>query len=131
MHRYARAASIAHHLVDDDIVELNCHSHRFSFRLRIWRSRAGPSIVLASQLTEGAPPCWLRTRLANLAYSAYLCYPEAGMLYFEAEKSPGARLVQVAFESLGFGLRRQLVSPTERARDWRELEEIVGSEVSI
>lgn len=131
MHRYARAAGPARHLVDDDLVELTYRGHRFSCRLRVWRDRSGPSVVLASRLPGGVPPSWLRLRLANLAYRAYLCFSEAGMLYFEAGDTSKARLVQVAFESSGHGLRRQLVRPVERSRCWRDLEEIVGSEVSV
>lgn len=133
MHRHARRQGLKHHLVDDEVVELPFQGHRFAYRLRVWRSRGGPAIVLASQLHGGAPPCWMRTKLANLAYRAYLGFSEGGMLYFEAEAEAtpgGPRLVQVEFEAVGHGLRRQLTRPAERQRRWEDLRSIVGAEVT-
>lgn len=130
MHRYARVGDSKKYLVDDDIVELTFRGCRFSYRLRVWRSHGGPAIVLASQLPSGAPPSWLRSKLANLVYQAYLCFPEQRMLYFELSLSPSKRVVQIVFEDFGHGHRRRLFRPAERSLCWREFQTIVGSAVT-
>jgi hypothetical protein len=127
MHRQAEDAGARHHLVDDERIELHFHGDRFLYRLRIWRSRNGPAIALASQVPGGAPPACLRSKLANLAFQAYLGYPAEGMLYFEEEPTPdGPQLVHVDFRRLGHGLRGRLIEPVERPVRWDDFRAIVG-----
>jgi hypothetical protein len=130
MLRFARNTGITSHLVDDEIIEVAFRGHRFSYRLRIWRARGRPAVVLVSQVPRGAPPAWLRSRLANLAYRAYLGFPSEGMLYFEDEESPGGRrLTRVHFATLGPELRRHLVEPVEQLARWDDLHRVLGCEV--
>jgi hypothetical protein len=130
MHRYAQDAGSKNYLVDDEVIEIRFEKHLFRYRLRIWRNKIRPAIVLASQLPGGVPPSWSRSTLANLAYQVYLAFPEKGMLYFESESEPeGPRLLQITFNLLGHDVRRRLVEPVQRSRRWCDFCSIVGSEV--
>jgi hypothetical protein len=131
MFRPAHVGGTKNHLIDDEIVEIAFRGDRYLYRLRIWRSKGGQAIVLTSQVPGGAPPGWLRSRLANLAFRAYLVFPPEGMLYFEHERTrDGHRVAQLAFSSIGLGLRRHLVEPVERFLRWDEFCSLVGYEVT-
>lgn len=130
MNRDARGAVVKSFLIDDELVEVLFRGDRFPYRLRIWRNKGGPAIVLTSQVPGGAPPACLRSRLANLAFRAFLGFPAEGMFYFEDERTQGGRrLLQVKFHSVGHGLRRHLIGAVERPMRWDDFFSIIGSEV--
>ena len=118
------------YLTDDEILEVAPYDRPCSFRLRIWRSKASPAIVLISQLAGGVSPSWSSSYTANLVHRAYLGFPEQGMNYFEDEVIFGERrLFFVRFRTFGQALRRCLTWPVRHDFDWIELEAMVGGEI--
>jgi hypothetical protein len=102
-----------------------------TFRLRIWRGKAGPAVVLASQLIGGPSPSWSSSQLANLAFRVYLGFSPAGMLNFEDETIVNERaLFALSFKPLGHLDRRYLPQPVRRLFRRCCLEDIVGEPVA-
>jgi hypothetical protein len=131
MSRQIRNLSPSRYLTDDEIVEITMHGEWCAFRLRIWRAKTGPSIVLASQVTGGASPSWASSRLANLANQVYLGFSTERTLNFEDEIVRGERrLFLVEFTSHGHGLRRYLTHGIRRTYRWSILEDLVGGAVA-
>jgi len=118
------------YLTHDEIVEITLREERCQFRLRIWRGKESPAIVLASQMTGGASPSWASSRLANLAYQVYLGFTADRILNFEDEViHRERRLFVLEFASFGHGLRRHLGQPSRRTFHWSDLEAMVGGAI--
>jgi hypothetical protein len=119
-------------LTDDELVGISLDGDRRSFRLRIWRGKACPAIVLVSQLARGPSPSWSSSQVANLIQQTYLGFPVEGLLYFEDEIILGERrLFRVSFVTFGQGLRQWMTSPNRYASCWSELEELVGEAIPL
>jgi hypothetical protein len=119
------------YLTDDEIVEVFSGGKREAFRLRIWRGKALPAIVLASQIVGGSSPSWSSSHLANLAFRAYLHFPDADMLNFEDETIVSERrLFFLEFRQFGHAHRCCLTEPIRRPFNWRCLEDIVGEAIA-
>lgn len=119
------------YLTDDETAEVTIQGACYMFRMRIWRGKPGPAIVLASQVIGGASPSWASCRLANLAYRVYLGFPEDCMLNFESEVIRGEhRLFLVEFTPHGHGLRRCLTRAVRRPFRWATLEDLIGGAVA-
>jgi hypothetical protein len=118
------------YLTHDEMVQVVSCGETCSFRLRIWRGKACPAIVLVSQLAGGPSPSWSSSQAANLIHRVYLGFPAEGMLYFEDEAVLGQRkLFLVEFRVLGQGPRGYLTWPSRHDFDWLDLEDMVGGEV--
>jgi len=101
---------------------------RGAFRLKIWRGKSLPAVVLASQLAGGPSPSWASSRLANLAYRAHLGFSAERMINFGDEMVCGEHvLFAVDFTAIGYGLRRYLTQAVRRPCRWFELEFMVGT----
>ena len=119
------------YLTDDETVEITMRGDRTAFRMRIWRAKVGPAIVLISQLERGPSPSWASCKLANLAYRVYLGFSTACTLNFEDEIVHGnRRLFIVEFTPHGHGLRRYLTRAVRRPLPWFNLEELVGGTIT-
>jgi hypothetical protein len=130
MSHQARCPISPRYLTDDEIVEVTPCGELCSFRLRIWRGKMCPPIVLVSQFAGGPSPSWSSSEVANLIHRAYLGFPAEGLLYFEDEMVFGERrLFFVGFRAFGHGLRRCLTWPIRHDFDWSELEAMVGEEI--
>jgi len=131
MSRQLRNLSPSRYLTDDETVEITMYGECCAFRMRIWRAKTGPAIVLASQVTGGASPSWASSRIANLAYQVYLGYSTERTLNFEDETVRGERrLFLVEFTSHGHGLRRYLTRAIRRTCRWSNLEDLVGCAIA-
>jgi hypothetical protein len=131
MPRQLRNLSPNRYLTDDEIVELAVCGECCTFRMRVWRGKTGPAIILVSQVTGGASPSWASSRLANLAYQVYLGFSTERTLNFEDEIVRGERrLFLVEFTSQGHGLRRYLTQAVRRSCRWSILEEFVGGAIA-
>jgi hypothetical protein len=118
------------YLTDDEIADFSLSDETSSFRLRIWRAKASPAIVLVSQLVGGPSPSWSSGHNANLIHRAYLGFPAEGMLYFEDETVLGERkLYSVGFHAIGDGLRHCLTWPIRHEFEWSDLEFLVGTTI--
>jgi hypothetical protein len=118
------------YLTDDEILEVAPCNEPCPFRLRIWRGKACPAIVLVSQLDGGPSPSWSSSQAANLIHRAYLGFPAEGMLYLEDETIFGERtLFFVEFRTFGHGLRRILSWPTRHPFDWADLDAMLVGEI--
>jgi hypothetical protein len=115
------------YLTHDEIAEVLSRKELCSFRLRIWRGKACPAIVLVSQTAAGPSPSWSSSQAANTIYRAHLGFPAEGMLYFEDETVFGVRrLYLVEFAVFGHGSRRALFHPVRHEVDWADLEAMTG-----
>jgi hypothetical protein len=131
MSRQIRNLSPSRYLTDDETVEISMHGECCTFRMRIWRGKYGPAIVVVSQMPAGPSPSWAGSRLANLAYQVYLGFSTEHTLNFEDEFVRGERrLFLVEFTSPGHGLRRCLTRAIRRPFQWALLEELLGSHVA-
>jgi hypothetical protein len=130
MPRQLRHMTLKMYLTHDEIVEIVLRGVRCEFRLRIWRGKESPAIVLASQLPRGASPSWVSSQLANLAYQVYLGFTADRILNFEDEViNRERRLFVLDFASFGRGLRRHLGQPSRRPFYWSDLEAMIGGEI--
>jgi hypothetical protein len=106
------------------------HGDLSAFRMRIWRGKTSPAIVLVSQLPGGPSPSWGSCRLANLAHHVYLGFTRERTLNFEDELMRGQRrLFLVEFTPHGYGLRQYLTRAVRRSFRWSSFEELVGSAI--
>jgi hypothetical protein len=123
-----KRASPTRFLTDDEVLEILLLGDPCWFRVRIWRSKAQPSIVLVSQLPGGPSPSWATGRLANLIYRVHLGFTADGLRYFEDDIAIGQRMLSfVEFTPFGHGTRRLLVQSVRRPCSWVDLESVVGS----
>jgi hypothetical protein len=131
MSRQIRNLSPNRYLTDDETVEISMNGECCTFRMRIWRGKSGPAIVVISQMPAGPSPSWASSRLANLAYQVYLGFSTERTLNFEDEFVRGERrLFLVEFTSHGYGLRRYLTRAIRRPSRWAILEELLGCDVA-
>ncbi len=127
-----RGMSPRRFLTNDELVGISPDGSRRLFRLRVWREKACPAVVLVSQLAGGTSPSWYSSQVANLIQQTYLGFPAEGLLYFEDELVQGERrLFNVTFVSFGQGLRQWMTSPKRLAFSWPELEELVGEAIPL
>jgi hypothetical protein len=130
MPRQLRHTTSKRYLTHDEIVEIPLREELCQFRLRIWRGKESPAIVLTSQLTGGTSPSWASSQIANLAYQVYLGFTADRVLNFEDEViNRERRLFVLQFASFGHGLRRHLGQPSRWPCHWRDLEAMVGGAI--
>jgi hypothetical protein len=111
-------------LVDDEIETIETAQDPIKFRLRIWRNRRDPAIVLVSHLPGKKSPALAHTKIANYVWAAYLAHSEKGMRYLQDTERPSGMRVLHLFTFQLFGhspCRQRLMSPSVREVAWEVL----------
>jgi hypothetical protein len=101
-----RLAKVKYWLVDDETIDMTHRGKQEAYRLRIWRAKDQPAVVLVSQLEGHAPPFFMTEKVANCVFRVWLKFLAQGMWYYEHAHDP-AGLCLVDF--VGIGHRDRLV----------------------
>lgn len=115
------------HLVDDEEVVLRVNGYYESFRVRIWRAKDEPALVLVSQVPGNVPPSKATERLANAVKAAWLAHDPRGMFWFELASD---QINAVTFINFGRGDRSRLTKPKYQKVGRNFIDEIVGQVVA-
>jgi len=97
----------------------------FRFRVRVWRGKDRPAVVVVSQVMGGAPPCWASSKIANYVNQVYLRWPKDGIMLYEVERE--ADVWAMEFTVIGpRGLRSHMIEPRRLRSAWHFIQEIIG-----
>jgi hypothetical protein len=122
------------YLIHDEVEHIPDRKGRLHpFRIRVWRRRRGPAIVLVSETLDGPPPASMVEPLANQVFSGVLGFAPGGMRYFEDSGCDGEQVIhEVIFETFGHGQRSRLWRPWRprtRKVTWLDLECLVRERI--
>jgi hypothetical protein len=120
-------------LVHDEEGLVPVGKHAVACRVRVWREKDRPSIVLISGMElpkrsvafEGRVSC----RFARLAWAELLRFSPTGFRYFEY--SPDGELFEVHFDTIGVRERAIFARPLYQARSGAMFNKLVGAPVFL
>lgn len=116
-----------YHLVTDEPVTVGLNRKDITCRLRIWRTRNWPAVVLVSPIGDHQPGV-ATTKFADLVYESHLHYVPGGMKYHEFD---GADLYQITFRPIGNLRRMRHADPQARLYPRRDFAAIIGNPVTM
>lgn len=124
----AAAPPVVMHLVDDEILALDHRGECEAIRMRIWRHRDYPAVILSSQEQGYVHPCLVSCMVANVAYRVYLAHDALGFQFFEWD---GKSMYEVTFVGWGHERRMILYRAVYRESSRATLEHLVGTPVEL
>lgn len=118
-------------LVEDETLILpKSNGEDEAFRLRIWRSKDQPAVVLVSQLEGHMQPYRMTVKVANAIYKGWLHYLPKGMYYYEYTKD-ATRLQFVDFVAFGHGDRQTLTDPSWHPVSFHTFRKFMGELIEL
>ena len=96
-------------LVDDETVEVTADSMIVRARVRVWRAKDEPAVVLVEYIPGELSPNLAAAKFARRIWATLLHYTPFGMLYFETEED---MVWQVSFDVIGLATRAAFVRPS-------------------
>jgi hypothetical protein len=123
------------HLVTDEVIRMPIALQNSNkARLRIWRAKGVPAVILVSQIPTQIPPDFATTKLANWLYQAYLRCDPKGFSYWEYLGGDGCEnvgLFCIFFDELGLPSRRRFLKPFRKYYKPERLEALIGEHIEM
>jgi hypothetical protein len=106
-----------------------------AYRVRVWRRRGQPAIVLVSQINSKDKPWRMSAAVANWVFGALLGLSSDGMRFFESHlnlEQSGSSLTIVTFEHFGkHPARQRFYNPQSTKVDWELICNMTGAYVEL
>lgn len=117
-----------YHLVEDETMIVYCFKQRRSYRVRIWRQRNAPAIIVVQQLDKDDPCCLGAYKLVNAIYSDYLHRSVHGFHYYDVDFDG---VWYVRFQSFGYAPRRIFAVPSRTSITADAIYQAIGQVIDL
>lgn len=116
------------HLIEDETIFFPVKGTPEAFRLRVWREKGCPAVVMASQTEGGKDPARASCKVANYVWRVLLGFTPDGMDYFEVHA--GIPYL-VEFDAIGNRDRAMLDRPIRTVVQPEEIDALIGTHVEL